>query len=284
MNRFGVFAALAGIVGAAGLLAARPVGKPGLTMVVMDPLALPLSCPCVQGYAQRDYEKLGQFMEQKLGQPVTVAFSESLPAALKKKTDGKADIVIGKHSMVLHDAKTAGMKLSPVASLTGKDGKTTMTGMIIVLKDDSAKTIDDLRGRKILYGGAESEEKHGAIMKLLRGHKFVIPEKPETCAACDEGALKLMEMDKAGEKGAAVISSYAKPLLEGCGTVPKGALRVIAETEPIPFVVAFTNDGLATDVKQAVSKCLMSVKDNVELMAAIETKNGFTPFVEPKKK
>jgi ABC-type phosphate/phosphonate transport system substrate-binding protein len=112
----------------------------------------------------------------------------------------------------------------------------------------------------------------------------VIPEKPETCAACDEGALKLMEMDKAGEKGAAVISSYAKPLLEGCGTVPKGALRVIAETEPVPFVVAFTNDGLASDVKQALTKCLMSVKDNLDLMTAIETKNGFVPFDEPKKK
>src|SRR5438094_8614155 len=94
------FAALA-VVACAGLLAARPDMKTSLTMIVMDPLALPLSCPCVKGYAQRDYEKLAQFMEQKLGQPVTVAFSESLPAALKKKTDGKADIVIGKHSVVL---------------------------------------------------------------------------------------------------------------------------------------------------------------------------------------
>jgi ABC-type phosphate/phosphonate transport system substrate-binding protein len=272
------------VVACTGLLAARPDAKKSLTMIVMDPLALPLSCPCVKGYAQRDYEKLAQFMEQRLGQPVAVEFSESLPAALKKKTEGKADIVIGKHSVVLHDAKTAGMKFSPVASLTGKDGKTTMTGLVIVLTDDSAKTIDDIKGRKILFGGAESEEKHGAVMKMLRGHKFVIPEKPETCAACDEGALKLMEMDKAGEKGAAVISSYAKPLLEGCGTVPKGALRVIAETEPIPFVVAFTNDGLAADIKQAVTKCLMSVKDNVALMTAIETKNGFVPFDEPKKK
>src|SRR5205085_8591460 len=123
----------------------------------------------------------------------------------------------------------------------------------------------------------------GAVMKMLRGHQFVIPEKPATCAACDEGALKLMEMEKNGEKGAAVISSYAKPLLEGCGTVPKGALRVIAETEPVPFVVAFINDGLAADVKQALTKCLMSVKDNVALMTAIETRNGFVPFDEPKK-
>jgi hypothetical protein len=31
-----------------------------LTMIVMDPLAAPLACPCVKGYAQRDYEKLAR--------------------------------------------------------------------------------------------------------------------------------------------------------------------------------------------------------------------------------
>jgi len=38
---------------------------------------------------------------------------------------------------------------------------------------------------------------------------------------------------------ATVISSYAQPLLEGCGTIKKGDLRVIGETDPMPFVVAF---------------------------------------------
>ncbi len=38
-----------------------------LTMVVMDPLALPLSCPCVQGYAQRNYDKLAEALEKDLG-------------------------------------------------------------------------------------------------------------------------------------------------------------------------------------------------------------------------
>src|SRR3954453_1955687 len=116
---------LAAVAALAATLAAGDAKKsPPLTLVVMDPLALPLSCPCVKGYAQRDYDKLGVYLEEKLGRPVTVAFSESLTGALKNKTDGKADIVIGKHSVVVHDAKKAGMTFTPVASLTGKDGKT----------------------------------------------------------------------------------------------------------------------------------------------------------------
>ena len=38
---------------------------------------------------------------------------------------------------------------------------------------------------------------------------------------------------------AAVISSYAAALLEGCGTIEKGAIRIIGETEPVPFVTVF---------------------------------------------
>ena len=101
------FALSAGVaaLATAALFAAKPGDKPTLTVVVMDPLAAPLSCPCVQGYAQRDYDKLAKFLESELGRPVAVAFSDSLTAALQKKTDGKADVIIGKHSVVLADAK-----------------------------------------------------------------------------------------------------------------------------------------------------------------------------------
>ena len=37
--------------------ASKPAVEP-LSLIVMDPLAAPLSCPCVAGYAQRKYEVL----------------------------------------------------------------------------------------------------------------------------------------------------------------------------------------------------------------------------------
>src|SRR6266496_3933906 len=69
-----------------------------IVMVVMDPLALPLSCPCVKGYAQRDYDKLGAKLQKELGHPVRVIYNESLTTALKGDAHGRADLVIGKHS------------------------------------------------------------------------------------------------------------------------------------------------------------------------------------------
>src|SRR4029079_9868593 len=76
-----------------------------LVIVVMDPLAKPLSCPCVAGYAQRDYEKLGAALKSALGRDVKVVFNESLVAAQKKIGATQAAIVIGKQSVILYDAK-----------------------------------------------------------------------------------------------------------------------------------------------------------------------------------
>src|SRR5438034_4664521 len=91
--------------------------KTPLTLIVMDPLAAPLSCPCVKGYAQRDYEQLGKHLANELARSVNVFFAESLAAALAKKTDGKADLIIGKESVIRLESKSIGLKTTPIASL-----------------------------------------------------------------------------------------------------------------------------------------------------------------------
>ena len=69
-----------------------------ISMVVMDPLALPLSCPCVAGYAQRKYEVLGDYLSKQLGRPVVVTFAESIKNALDKESVDDVHLIIGKDS------------------------------------------------------------------------------------------------------------------------------------------------------------------------------------------
>jgi len=247
-----------------------------LICVVMDPLSKPLSCPCVAGYAQRDYEKLGAALTSALGREVKVVFNESLVAAQKKMGKTQAALVIGKQSVILHDAKAAGLNLKKVAMLTGKDGVTTQRGLVVVPADDPAKKISDLKEYRIFFGPAECDEKHAAALRLLRAGGIDAPAKLETAIACDEGAVKILELGAKGVRGCAVISSYAKPLLEGCGQVPKGALRVIGETEEIPFIAAYLNAGLDKELQLAFSEALLkSTSSDVKLRIALETKRGF---------
>ncbi len=118
----------------------------------MDPLAAPLSCPCVEGYAQRKYEKLAEYLEPLLGRPVRLTFSESLSVALKGKAEGRADLIIGKDSVVRADAKSVNLKVTALASLTGKDGATSQTGLFVVPAADPAKKVADLAGYRIFFG------------------------------------------------------------------------------------------------------------------------------------
>ena len=261
---------------AAGLAAVTAAaGEAELTVVVMDPLAAPLSCPCVKGYAQRDYDKLGAFLARKLGRPVKVHYSESLANALLKKTGGKADVIIGKDSVVRAEARGNKVEVAHVAALTGKDGVTTQKGLIVVARGDPAVTAEDLKGYSIIFGPAEADEKHSAALALLKDFGVSAPSKLETCVACSDGATKVLDLHKSGKKAATVISSYAQPLLEGCGTIQKGDLRVVGETDPVPFVAAFVTGSLSGTDRDAVRAALLEVGKDRDLCTALETKDGF---------
>jgi ABC-type phosphate/phosphonate transport system substrate-binding protein len=248
-------------------------------MIVMDPLAKPLSCPCVQGYAQRDYGQLAKQLEQELHRPVRVVYNESLSTALKKETQGQADLVIGKHSVVRFDGERAKLKLSPIARLTDKLGVTTMTGLVVVPADDPAKAVADLAGYRLVFGPPECDEKHAAAIALFQKHGVKLPVKLETSAACSDGACSILENAKT-QKGAAVISSYARPLLEGCGTVPKGSLRLVGQTEPVPFIEAFVNEQLPEADRNSLKAALLLVVSDKALLTALETRDGFVPIDE----
>ena len=251
-----------------------------LVLVVMDPLAKPLSCPCVAGYAQRDYEQLGSVLAKRLGREVTVVFNESLTGAQKKSDLKSVDLVIGKQSVILHDAKAASLNLKKVAMLTGKDGLTTQRGLLVVATADPAKGVSDLKDYQIYFGPEECDEKHSAALRLLKSHGVEPPAKLETAVACDEGAVKILELAETGGRGCAVISSYAKPLLEGCGQVPKGALRVVGETEEIPFIAAYVNAEAAPALQTAILENLLQATKDVRLRLALETKRGFVAAEE----
>lgn len=275
-------AAAAVLVGSVVVAAEPAEKKDGLTLVVMDPLAGPLACSCVAGYAQRDYEKLAKHLGTKLGRPVTVVFSSSLDAATKK-SDGKADVIIGKDSVVRAQAGKAKMTAVPVAALTDKEGKTTQTGLVVVAGKDPAVSAADLKGYKVLFGEAAAEEKHAAARTLFKDLGVEMPAKPDTCPTCTDGAKAVVAAFAKEEKVAAVISSYAQPLLEGCGTVKKGDLRVVGITDPVPFIVAFVNDKLPEATRTDIQKALLGIGTEKDLLAAMETKSGFVELPAKKK-
>ena len=248
-------------------------------LVVMDPLSKPLSCDCVQGYAQREYKLLAAHLEKELRRDVKVVWFESLKEALHE-TKGKADLVVGKHSVVLADEKATGHRLDPIAQLSGKDGEVTQRGLIVVRRDDVAKDLAALGGYRIMFGPSEAEEKSSAAVKALREAGVDVPKQRERFGACSEAATKLLELP-ADVKAAAVISSYAEPLLEGCGSIKKGDLRVVGQTAPVPFVTAFIAESVSGKDREQIELALVTAGTNPKILTGLETLAGFLPWEEP---
>jgi outer membrane protein assembly factor BamB/ABC-type phosphate/phosphonate transport system substrate-binding protein len=261
-------------------------GEP-LSLVVTDPLAAPLSCPCVQGYAQRKYEVLAEYLTTRLGRTVNITFAESIGAALDKEGVDEVHLVIGKDSVIRAQGERLELDVAPLARLVGKDGRVTQTGLIVVRNADPAKTVADLAGYRIIYGPPDCDEKFAAARTLIEeaGVEVVAAKDAEISEACSDGACMIIDWgDKV--RGAAVISSYAQPLLEGCGTIKKGDLRVVGETEPVPFITAFATKLLSEDEQADVQRALYAAGKEPGMLLALETLVGFVPldykFLEPK--
>lgn len=246
-----------------------------ITIVVMDPMSAPLACDCVQGYAQRKYENLADYLREKTGLTVRVVWSESIVTALKSQAK-TAQIVIGKDSVVRSDAKEAKRNLLPVAQLTDMNGSTQQKGLFVVLQDNPAASLLDLENYEILFGPADCDEKDSAPKKKLKELEIEF-QLGEICASCSIGAKKLTELDAKG-KFATVISSYAGPLLEGCGTIKKGDLKVIGESDSVPFVSAFVDSSLSPEIRQSITTALLAMNQSPDMLKALETKLGFLPY------
>ena len=255
-----------------GQLAAR---EP-LRVVVMDPLSKQLACACVKGFAQRDYQALSGFLSDTLGRPVETFVNESLAEA-GRVTENTLDLIIGKQSVIRAQAAAASMAITPLAMLTDREGRTTLTGLFVVRNDDPAKSVSDLKGRNILFGPSSSDEKHSTALARMRSLGLPVPAAPETRPTCNQTGLAVFEK----QADAGVISSYAMALLEGCGAVDKGALRVVGQTEPVPFIGVFATKHLSAADAEAVTKALLAVAGNPQLKQKMETRDGFVRWTAP---
>lgn len=254
-------------------------GKPPepILLVVMDPFAKELACACVKGYGQRDYRKLAAQLQSAIKQPVSIEFSDDLADSLVGVSREREVVVIGEQWMVAHGAKQAELKCHPICELTDLDGDTTLTASFVARSDDSIKELKDVRGRKLIFGLADADEKQAAALAALRAAGVEIPAKLEKRASHTDAALDMLDSDLSPPP-VAVIPSYTLRMLEGCGSIKPGNLKVIGKTQPVPFIAVFVADTISAEKQEKILKALLSIKADAKLLKSMESRDGFKPI------
>ena len=248
--------------------AARPART--LHVVVMDPMAAPLSCACVAGQGQRDYDAWSQDLSRKTGWEVMLTFDESLKLA-QRRTGLAADLIIGKHSVVRFDADNMQQQIRLVSRLSDPNGATTLSGVVLVRENDPARSLADLKGRSLTLGPIEDADCHAAARQLLREHNLTNSVSISAAGSLDECAYRLLD----GETDAAVLPEFMPRFLEACGKMEPNALRVIGRTKPVPFVSLFATDRVNEQTENRIVATLAHVAENPELLQALESQRGF---------
>ena len=275
--------ALALLLTVAGVFGKPPAKEPEpAVLVVLDPLAKELACACVKGFGQRDYRKLAAKLETTLKQPVSIEFSDDLEETLGIVGAGREVVVVGERSLVEHGAARAKLQCHPVAELTGLDGATTVNAVFVAQARDSAKALKDLAGRKVLIGLPAADAQHAAALAALHSAKLDPAAASESREAGNKVALDVLD-STTSPPPVAVIPSYALRLLEGCGSITPGDLRIIGTTKAAPFITAFVSDNFAADKERKVVELLLGLKRDAKLLKAMESRDGFVPVSAPRK-
>lgn len=251
------------------------------TMIVLDPLAKELACACVKGYGQRDYRKLAARLETVLKQPVGIEFSDDLADTLATIGVQREYIVAGERSLVAHGAKAAGLPCTVLCDLTGQEGETSLNALFLVRANDPAKELKDIGARKVLFGVPEADAKHAAATETMRA-AGVKPSATEQRLPYTDAALDVLDSEES-PLPVAVVPGYALRLLQGCGSINPGDLRVIGKTEMVPFISLFVSDNIPTPKEKKILETLLAVKDDAKLLKEMESKAGFKS-AEPEEK
>ena len=241
-----------------------------INIIVLDPLALPLSCTCVEGTGQRRYDILADYLTEKLGRPVKVTFEESVGLAIQR-TRAYPHLIVGKRSIVSFDADKQGIAIRPVADLTGKNGTTTLQGIFLVDKDDPSQKLADLKGKRIALGPKDQADTHRAAKEDLASAGILEAVTLIVFGSIDAAAIALTD----GDVDAAVISDFMPVLLEGCGKIEPGTTRILARTQPVPFITIFATDIVSSELEQSITNALKTVSHDKKLLHLLESKSGF---------
>jgi outer membrane protein assembly factor BamB/ABC-type phosphate/phosphonate transport system substrate-binding protein len=213
-------------------------------------------------------------LEKALKQKVKIEFSDDLADSLAGGSPKQELIVIGDQSLVAAGANKAGMKCHAICALTDLDGNNTMSASVVARSGDPVKELKQISGRNVLFGVPVADAKYAACLAMLRAAALERPIVPEQRGSYSEAALDMLD-SQSSPPPLAVIPSYALRMLEGCGSVQPGSLKVIAKTDPVPFITVFLSDSAPADKEKQVVDALFAMKGDSKLLKAMESRDGF---------
>jgi phosphonate transport system substrate-binding protein len=199
---------------------------------------------------------LRAYLERQLQMPVEMIVGTDYAATGEALRFGRIDIAyLGPVSYVLGRERAA---IEPFAKPMHAHGAT-FKALVITAADSPVKTLDDLKGQSVAFGDVASTSGHWIprYMLHLAGLGSGTDYRPQFLGSHDAVALAVSrKMAAAGGLSEPIFKT-----LVASGKIDAGAVRVIAESPPIPEYVWTFRVGLGDAFRRRVMEAFLHVEE-----------------------
>jgi phosphonate transport system substrate-binding protein len=208
---------------------------------------------------QQMFEPLRAHLSERLARPVVLHTPVDYPSFWSAIEEGRFDLV---HYNQYHYVRAHAELGHRLIAANEEHGRRQIRALVHVRSDSEAQTLDDLRGRKILFGGGPSAMvSYILATDLLRSHGLEDGDYVEQFAQNPIKALVALYFMQADAASAGDPVIDLPSVREQIGT---GGLRVLAQSQAIPHLPWAVSASLPHALETAVRDALLDLNTGRE--------------------
>ncbi len=263
-----IFSASIGLLALPQLAQAESVAKP-LVMGIF-----PRRNPTI---TVRLFRPLQLYLSETLGRDVVLEPAPDFTAFQQRLLAGRYDLV---HLNQYHYVEAHRDLGYEVVAQNEEQGESTIRAAIYVRDDSPYVDLDQLKGKKIIFGGSsQAMISYVVPTYLLRRAGLKAGDYQEEFAATPPDAVLATYLELS-DAGCAAESARRMPMV--ANKIDTAALRVLAISDPLPHLAWAVKGDLAAEQKQRIQQALLQLGDSAEGRAVLKAAHlsGLNPAAD----
>lgn len=211
------------------------------------------------------FKPLGTYLEGKLGKPVRIETSGNFEIFEKRLRDGRYDIA---HLNQYHYIKARESVDIDIFAQNEEFNEKKISGAIYVRNDSGIDSIEQLRGKTILFGGDKTAMMSYIVpVYLLQQAGLKSNDYNSRNAATPPNAVMATYLRQADAAGAGEVV-IRLPLVKN--KIRTEEMKIISTSEPLPHLPWVYMDNLPEDLKSLIRQSFLDIKNSEEGNAALK--------------
>jgi phosphonate transport system substrate-binding protein len=201
------------------------------------------------------FDKLRAYLEKTLGMPVTVVQTTSYAACIEAMKKGRVDVAwLGPTSYII-----AEQEADAEAFMVSVDSKgiTTYNSLILVPANSTAKTLMDLKGKKIAFVEASSTS-GGLVPSYMIYKASGMPAEKFANITYAGNHDAVVNVVKEGTVDGGATNNLTLDRMLSQGKVTKDQVRILVQSDPIPGSPMVWRKDLPEDLRTKLSDAIIA--------------------------